>query len=119
MAKDEEMKRRVPQGSVLGLTLFKNMFIYDLYLQIKTVELNTNADHGQFHTYYYTDKVVLGERLLGYKSVLYVCERDSTFFYGTTKQKKENTQQQNQKPSFDNLSSFCMIECIENKILIS
>jgi len=70
MAKDEEMKRQVPQGSVLGLMLFKNMFIYDLYLQIKTVELNTNADDGQFHTYYYTDKVVLGERLLGYKSVL-------------------------------------------------
>lgn len=58
-----EVKRGVPQGSVLGPILF-NIFINDLYLQIETVELNTYADDGQLYASD-TDPVALEERLLG------------------------------------------------------
>ena len=43
--------------------MFFNIFIDDLYLQMKTVEFNTYADDGQLYTYD-TDPVALEECLL-------------------------------------------------------
>lgn len=41
----QAVKRRIPQGSVLDQCFF-NIFINDLFLQIKTVQLNMYADDG-------------------------------------------------------------------------
>ena len=58
----QEVKRGVPQGSVLG-PMFFNIFINDLFLQIKTVQLNMYADDGQLYTSD-TDPVSLERRIL-------------------------------------------------------
>ena len=47
----QEVRRGVPQGSVLG-QMFFNIFINDLFLQIETVQLNMYADDGQLYTAY-------------------------------------------------------------------
>ena len=45
----QEVKQGVPQGSVLG-PMFFNIFINDLFLQVRTVQLNMYADDGQLYT---------------------------------------------------------------------
>ena len=47
----QEVRRGVPQGSVLG-PMFLNFFFFrnDIFIQIKTVQLNMYADDGQLHT---------------------------------------------------------------------
>ena len=50
----QEVKRGVPQGN--------NIFVNDLFLQIKTVQLNMYADHGQLYTFD-TDPVSLERRI--------------------------------------------------------
>ena len=57
----QEVRRGVPQGSVLG-PMFFNIFINDLFLQIKTVQLNMYADDGQLYTAD-TDPVSLERRI--------------------------------------------------------
>ena len=57
----QEVRRGVPQGSVLG-PMFFNIFINDLFLQIKTVQLNMYADDGQLYTAD-TDPVSLEKRI--------------------------------------------------------
>ena len=57
----QEVKRGVPQGSVLG-PMFFNIFINDLFLQIKTIQLNMYADDGQLYTSD-TDPVSLERRI--------------------------------------------------------
>ena len=57
----QEVRRGVPQGSVLG-QMFFNIFLNDLFLQIKTVQLNMYADDGQLYTAD-TDPVSLERRI--------------------------------------------------------
>ena len=57
----QDVRRGVPQGSVLG-PMFFNIFINDLFLQIKTVQLNMYADDGQLYTAD-TDPVSLERRI--------------------------------------------------------
>ena len=57
----QEVRRGVPQGSVLG-PMFFNIFINDLFLHIKTVQLNMYADDGQLYTAD-TDPVSLERRI--------------------------------------------------------
>ena len=57
----QEVRRGVPQGSVLG-PMFFNIFINDLFLQMKTVQLNMYADDGQLYTAD-TDPISLERRI--------------------------------------------------------